>query len=103
MSSFSGAAPVDCMDLQGKRLNLTVAPNFHSTSPTKLLHFRGCEVLYPPEMYAKSNDSLIKNFTEKGAFHVNPTTLTFFRRYPPICTPFRRYTNLPRRVTFRYI
>ena len=35
-------------------------------------------------MYAKGNDSLIKNFMEKGAFHVNPTTLSFLRCYLPI-------------------
>ena len=34
-------------------------------------------------MYTKSNDSLIKNFTEKGAFHVDPDRLRFFRRYLP--------------------
>ena len=35
-------------------------------------------------MYAKGNDSLINNFTEKGAFHVDPDRLRFFRRYLPI-------------------
>ena len=35
-------------------------------------------------MYATGNDSLIKNFTEKGAFHVHPNKLKFFRRYLPI-------------------
>ena len=32
-------------------------------------------------MYAKGNNSLIKKLTQKGAFHVNPTTLSFFRCY----------------------
>ena len=35
-------------------------------------------------MYAKGNDSLIKNFTEKSVFHVNPITLRFLRCYLPI-------------------
>ena len=35
-------------------------------------------------MYAKGNDSLLKNFTEKGAFHVDPNRLKFFRGYLPI-------------------
>ena len=35
-------------------------------------------------MYAKGNVSLIKNFTVKGAFHVDPNRLKFFKRYLPI-------------------
>ena len=35
-------------------------------------------------MYANSNDSLIKNFTEKGAFHVDPNRLKLFTCYLPI-------------------
>ena len=35
-------------------------------------------------MCTKDNYSLIKNFTKKGAFHVDPNRLTFFRRYLPI-------------------
>ena len=32
-------------------------------------------------MYAKVNNSIIKNFMEKGAFHVDLNRLKFFRRY----------------------
>ena len=35
-------------------------------------------------MYAKGNNPLIKKFTEKGAFHVDPNRLKYFRRYLPI-------------------
>ena len=35
-------------------------------------------------MYAKGNDSLMKNFMEKGGFHVDPNRLKFFKRYLPI-------------------
>ena len=35
-------------------------------------------------MYTKGNDSLIKNFMEKGAFHVDPNRLKCFRGYLPI-------------------
>ena len=51
----------------------------------KTLTFQGGVKYYlTPKMYAKGYDSLIKNFTEKDAFHVNPTTLRFLRRYLPI-------------------
>ena len=51
----------------------------------KTLTFQGGVKYYlSPEMYAKGNDSLIKNFTEKSAFHVDPNRLKLFRRCLPI-------------------
>ena len=51
----------------------------------KTLTFQGGMKYYlSPEMYAKGNDSLIKYFTEKGVFHVDPNRLKFLSRYLPI-------------------
>ena len=51
----------------------------------KTLTFQGGVKYYlSPEMYAKGNDHLKKNFTEKGACHVDPNRLKFFRCYLPI-------------------
>ena len=63
-----------------KQFDSSSAFPFYLTDKT-LIFQAGVKYYLSPEMYAKGNDSLIKNFTEKGAFHVDPNRLKFFKRF----------------------
>ena len=63
-----------------KQFDSSSAFPFYLTDKT-LIFQAGVKYYLSPEMYAKGNDSLIKNYTEKGAFHVDPNRLKFFKRF----------------------
>ena len=85
MLSFRDATQLNGMDLQATKTTLTISSAFPFYLTDKTSTFQGGVKYYlSPKLYAKGNDSLIKKFTEKGAFHVDPNRLKFHRRYLPI-------------------